>query len=139
MEWSIPSPPPVYGFQYQPVVQGRHAVWERTDDAAVVTGLNVNTREMVATTIHDAVPDHRNPVQGPSIIPLIVALMTGAMFIGFMFTPWSLPLGMFALFFGFFAWFWSNSLGHRPPEAPIEDNPPLEEPGPLAQQVEVGT
>ena len=64
LEWSLPSPVPQYGFQYQPVVQGRHALWERTEDAPVVTGLHINNREVVATSIHDAVPDHRYGVKG---------------------------------------------------------------------------
>jgi cytochrome c oxidase subunit I+III len=128
LEWSLPSPVPQYGFRYQPVVQGRHALWEQTDDAPVVTGLHVNNREVVATTIHDAVPDHRYAVQGPSIMPFIVGVITGLMFIGFMFTPWSLPLGMIALFFGFLGWFWSNSVEHRPPYAPLEDNPVYDDP-----------
>jgi len=137
LEWSLPSPIPQYAFQYIPIVQGRHALWERTDDAPVVTGLHLNVREVLATSIHDAVPEHRYSVPDPSIIPLIVGLITGVMFIGFMFNPWSLPLGMFALFFGFLAWFWSNSLAHRPPALPEEDNPPLEEPGDVAPPVEV--
>jgi cytochrome c oxidase subunit 1 len=135
LEWAITSPPPPYGHQYIPVVQGRHAVWERTEDSPIITGLHVNTREMLATTIHDAVPDFRYATQSSSIVPLIVALITGAMFIGFMFTPWSLPLGMLALFFGFLAWFWSNSAGHRPPEAPAEDNPKYDEP-PIGEPAE---
>ena len=137
LEWSLPSPIPQYAFQYVPIVQGRHALWERTDDAPVVTGLHLNVREVLATSIHDAVPEHRYSVPDPSIIPLIVGLMTGVMFIGFMFNPWSLPLGMFVLFFGFLAWFWSNSLAHRPPALPEEDNPPLEQTGDLAPPVEV--
>ena len=128
LEWSLPSPIPQYSFQYQPVVQGRHALWERTEDTPLVTGLHINNREVVATSIHDAVPDHRYGVQGPSIMPFIVGVITGLMFIGFMFTPWSLPLGMIALFFGFLGWFWSNSVEHRPPYAPLEDNPMYDEP-----------
>src|SRR4051812_45639671 len=69
LEWSLPSPTPQYGFQYIPVVQGRHAIWERTENAPVVTGLHVNNREVISTSIHDAVPDHRYSVQGPSIMP----------------------------------------------------------------------
>ena len=128
LEWSLPSPVPQYGFQYQPIVQGRHALWEQTEDAPVVTGLHVHNREVVSTSIHDAVPDHRYAVQGPSIMPFIVGVITGLMFIGFMFTPWSLPLGMLLLFFGFLGWFWSNSLEHRPPYAPLEDNPIYDDP-----------
>jgi cytochrome c oxidase subunit I+III len=128
LEWSLPSPIPQHGFQYQPVVQGRHALWEQTEDAPVVTGLHVHNREVVSTSIHDAVPDHRYGVQGPSIMPFIVGVITGLMFIGFMFTPWSLPLGMLLLFFGFLGWFWSNSTEHRPPFAPLEDNPIYDDP-----------
>jgi cytochrome c oxidase subunit 1 len=128
LEWSLPSPIPQHGFQYQPVVQGRHALWEQTVDAPVVTGIHVHNREVVATSIHDAIPDHRYAVQGPSIMPFIVGVITGLMFIGFMFTPWSLPLGMLLLFFGFLGWFWSNSIEHRPPYAPLEDNPIYDEP-----------
>ena len=128
LEWSLPSPIPQYAFQYQPVVQGRHALWEQTADSPVVTGLHINNREVVSTSIHDAVPDHRYGVQGPSIMPFVVSVITGAMFIGFMFTPWSLPLGMIALFFGFLGWFWSNSVEHRPPYAPLEDNPVYDDP-----------
>jgi cytochrome c oxidase subunit 1 len=131
LEWSIPSPPPQYAYQYQPVVQGRHAVWEMTADAPIVTGLHVNNREVVATSIHDAVPDHRYGVQGPSIWPFIVSLMVGGMFIGFMFTFWSLPIAMALMFFGFLGWFWSNSNEHRPPYAPLEDNPLSDEPAKL--------
>jgi len=40
----------------------------------------------------------------------------------------ALPLGMIALFFGFLGWFWSNSVEHRPPYAPLEDNPVYDDP-----------
>jgi cytochrome c oxidase subunit 1 len=123
LEWSTTSPPPSYSYQYIPVVQGRHELWSRTSDAAVVTGLHVNIREMLSTTIHDAVPEHKYDMQGSSIIPFLVSLIVGAMFIGFMFTPWALPIGMAVLFVGFFAWFWSDSVEDRPPFVPKEENP----------------
>ena len=127
-EWMLPSPPPKYAFQYQPVIQGRHPVWEMTEDAPIVTGLHVNTREVISTSIHDGVPVHRYSVQGPSIWPFIVSLMVGGMFIGFMFTFWAVPLAMLAMFFGFLGWFWSNSVEHRPPYAPLDDNPIYDDP-----------
>jgi cytochrome c oxidase subunit 1 len=129
LEWMAPSPPPSYTYQYIPVVQGRHALWSRTEDKPVVTGLHVHVREMLATTIHDAAPEHRYDMHGPSIIPFIVSLITGVMFVGFMFTPWSLPIGMGLLFFGFFAWFWNNSTEARFPYVPEEDNPRAEDAG----------
>ena len=127
LEWSIPSPPPAYAFQNIPVVQGRHALWERTKDVAVVTGLHTRIREVLCTTIHDALPEHRYALNGPSIFPLLLALVTGGTFITFMFTPWSIPAGMTLTFFVLLGWFWSNSIEHRWPYAPPKDNPSYDE------------
>jgi cytochrome c oxidase subunit I+III len=114
LEWATSSPPPSYNFQYIPTVQGRHAVWNRTADAPVVTGLSVLRREMLSTTIHDAAPNHRYEVQKDSIYPFLMALVTGGAFISLIFTPWGLPVGLALAFIVMFGWFWSNSMGHRP-------------------------
>src|SRR5215203_3831613 len=110
LEWSTTSPPPPYNYQNIPVVQGRHALWQRTEDARFVTGLHTRVREVLCTTIHDASPEHRYSLNGPSIFPLILALVTGATFISFMFTPWAIPGGIVASFLVLFGWFWSNSI-----------------------------
>lgn len=113
LEWSTSSPPPTYNYQYIPVVQGRNALWEKTENAPVVTGLSVKVRETLSTTLHDAAPKHRYELAGPSIYPFLTSLVVGGTFIGFIFTPWSLPAGMVASFIVLFGWFWSNSLSHR--------------------------
>ena len=128
LEWSISSPPPVYNYQNIRVVQGRHAVWEQSEPPPVVTGLHTKTREVLCTTIHDAAPQHRYQLAKPSAIPFLLAVCTCGGFIGFMFTPWSIVIGMIACAIGFFIWFWSNSTGHRPPYAPEKDNPVYDEP-----------
>jgi cytochrome c oxidase subunit I len=123
LEWSMSSPPPAYNFQYIPVVEGPNALWDRPETPRVVTGLHLHVREMLATTIHDAAPEHRYQVPEPSIIPLLLGIVTAGSFIGFMFTAWSIPLGLAAAFLVLFVWFWSNSKEHRPPKTPISDNP----------------
>jgi cytochrome c oxidase subunit I+III len=123
LEWSVSSPPPSYAFQYIPTVQGRNAIWDSTKDAPVVAGLHLHFREMLATTIHDAAPEHRYQLPEPSFIPLLLAVVTAGCFITFMFTPWSIPVSMAACFVVLLMWFWSNSRGHRPPHSPIKDNP----------------
>jgi cytochrome c oxidase subunit 1 len=128
LEWSATSPPPVYNYQNVRVVQGRHAVWEQSDPPPVVTGLHTKIREVLCTTVHDAAPQHRYQLAGPSMVPLLLAVITCASFIGVMFTHWSIVLGMIASAIGFFIWFWSNSTGHRPPHAPESDNPVYDEP-----------
>jgi cytochrome c oxidase subunit I+III len=136
LEWSVSSPPPDYNYQYIVGVQGRNAVWDRTADAPVVTGLHLNLREMLATTIHDAAPDHRYQIPEPSIFPLLLAIVTAGSFIGFMFTPWSIPIGMFFSFLVLLGWFWSNSSEHRPPYSPYSDNPVYVEDDPPREEVE---
>ena len=123
LEWSTSSPPPAYNFQYIPVVQGASALWDRTPNAPVVTGLHVNLREVLATTIHDAAPEHRYQLPEPSIYPLLLAIGTAGGFIGFMFTPWAIPAGLAYSAIILFGWFWSNSTEHRPPYSPQKDNP----------------
>ena len=114
LEWATASPPAPYNFQYIPVVEGRHAIWQRTPDAPVVTGLSLRTRETLSTTVHDAAPNHRYELQKDSIYPLLLALVTGGAFISLIFTPWGLPVGLGLSFVVLFGWFWSNSTGHRP-------------------------
>src|SRR5215203_4378315 len=92
LEWATSSPPPPYNFQYIHTVQGRNAIWEQAENAPVVTGLSVLRRETLSTTIHDAAPSHRYELQKDSIIPFVLALVVGGVFISFIFTPWGLPV-----------------------------------------------
>ena len=101
---------------------------KRSLGAAVVTGLHVNYRETLSTTIHDAAPSHRYSFVGPSIYPLLMSLSIGTTFIGGIFTPWSLPIGIVMASLAMFGWFWSNSKHHRPPYSPAKENPKPGEP-----------
>lgn len=129
LEWSTTSPPPFYNYQYIRTVNGQNAVWDEEPDTPIVSGLHIHYREMLATTIHDAKPEHRYQVPGPSYVPLLLAIVTAATFIGFMFDPWAIPIGAFFSFLVLFAWFWSNSLEHRPPYSPESDNPDYDDDG----------
>jgi cytochrome c oxidase subunit 1 len=123
LEWSTTSPPPIYNYQYIPEVEGPNALWDMTEDHAVVTGMHLHSREFLHTTIHDASPEKRHQTHGPSIFPLLLALITGGGFTTFMFTPWSIPAGMTLAAICLFGWFWSNSTEHRPPYSSPKDNP----------------
>ena len=138
LEWSIESPPSPYNFQNIPVVQGRHAIWERTENAPVVTGLHTKIREVLCTTIHDAQPEHRYELAGHSFIPLVMAVVVGLTFVAFAFTPWAIPMGIAASAVVFFIWFWSNSIHHRPPYSPEADNPSYDDEGEVVDSNEEG-
>jgi cytochrome c oxidase subunit 1 len=108
LEWATSSPPPDYNFVYPPIVEGRYALWTRTEKSPVVVGLNTKCREVLATRVMDAEPDHRYELPGPSIWPMLVALATGETFIVGIFTPWGFAIGAVLAILTLFGWFWSD-------------------------------
>jgi cytochrome c oxidase subunit I+III len=87
LEWATTSPPPPYNLDEIPVVRSRDPLWEPDEERRVVTGLADDRREVLVTTLLDATPDHRSPSAGPSIWPLLAALVTGVGFIVSIFNP----------------------------------------------------
>jgi len=111
LEWSIPSPPPVYGFRNLPVVHGRSARWDAPDDPAVVTGLSTTEREVLVTTVNDAVPHHRFHVSDESPWPFVLALVVAATFTGLIFDARAAVIGVVLGVLVLTAWFWPT---HEP-------------------------
>jgi cytochrome c oxidase subunit I+III len=110
LEWATTSPPPVYNFRDIPVVQGLYALWDRTSEKPVATGLTVEKPEVLLTTVMDAIPNATHTHPAPSVWPVLAAIATGAIFITSIFTPWGYPIGGALLFVGLVGWFWK-----RPP------------------------
>ena len=50
------SPPPVYNFAHIPVVESRTPLWDAKGELPVVTGLRVDEKEMLLTTVVAATP-----------------------------------------------------------------------------------
>jgi cytochrome c oxidase subunit 1 len=113
LEWATDSPPPPYNFRYPPIVQGRAALWSRTPDHPHVTGLREDMREVLVTTVLDASPDNRHRDPNDSILPLVTALGTGALFITLIFTPWGLPIGAVLVAVPLALWAWPTREGHE--------------------------
>jgi cytochrome c oxidase subunit 1 len=106
LEWTIPSPPPVYNFLHIPVVEGRHAAWDRSTDPPVVTGIRTDCREVLVTDVLDAEPDNKVEFPKPTIWPFACAVVTGLFFIGSVFTPWAVPVAAVPLAVTLIGWFW---------------------------------
>jgi cytochrome c oxidase subunit 1 len=121
-EWATTSPPPRFNFQHLPTCEGSEPVWENSSDAAIVTGLASEKREVLATTILDAQPDHRYEMTQDSLLPLIVTIGLGITLIaGSVFHPKYVLHGLVVMTVGFIAWFWLSayrSLAHKRPELP---------------------
>jgi hypothetical protein len=106
LEWATSSPPPPYNFLYVPTVAGREPLWDNAPDQPVVTGLAAHRREYLVTYVMNAGPDHRSVSPDPSIWPFVTALVTTALFIGSIFTPWAVVYGASPLFVALTGWFW---------------------------------
>jgi cytochrome c oxidase subunit 1 len=106
LEWSTPSPPPPYNFLYLPTVQGRYALWSRTENSPVVVGLRSDKREVLVTNLLDAEPDHRTELPHPTLWPFFLAIATAVTFTVAIFTPWGLPIGAILSAVALIGWFW---------------------------------
>jgi cytochrome c oxidase subunit 1 len=118
LEWATSSPPPVYNFLHIPVVEGQNALWDRSAEAPVVTGIRSDCREVLITDVMDADPVHKAEFPGPSGWPFACAVVTSAFFVGSIFTPWALPAAIVPLAITLIGWFWPKrperaSRGHE--------------------------
>jgi cytochrome c oxidase subunit 1 len=114
LEWATSSPPPVYNFLHIPVVEGRHALWDRSDPAPVVAGVRADCREVLITDVLDASPTHNYEFPEPTIWPFACSVVTTAFFVGSIFTAWALPVSIVPLAVTLIGWFWPKR--HRPPQ-----------------------
>jgi cytochrome c oxidase subunit 1 len=117
LEWAAASPPAPYNFAHIPVVTSRTPLWNAPDVLPVCTGLKVDDREFLLTSVIEAAPVVREPAPENTVWPLLVALATTALFIGSVFTPWAIVWGAIPLTIALVGWFW--------PTAPAEDLPAL--------------
>jgi len=110
LEWASASPPSAANFEALPIVRGRDPVWDAAQPPAgepvAVAGLATTVREQLVTSVLDARPDHRQQFPQPSIWPFISAVMTTALFVGSIFTPWAVVWFAVPVAAALTAWFW---------------------------------
>jgi cytochrome c oxidase subunit 1 len=107
LEWATSSPPPPQNFNRIPVVTHREPLWEAQGAPLPATsGLRVDARELIISTVAEARPDVRELSPDPSIWPLIAALLVGLTFLGSIFSPWTIVWGALPIGIALTAWFW---------------------------------
>ncbi|MFL6720508.1 MAG: cytochrome c oxidase subunit I [Sphingomonas sp.] len=114
LEWATGSPPPPYNFAHIPVVESRTPLWDTAGELPVVTGLRVDEKEMLLTTVVAGAPDIREPVPEPSLWPFIASLATAVLFISSIFSPWALAVGAIPCAIALIAWFWPKQMERHP-------------------------
>jgi cytochrome c oxidase subunit 1 len=118
LEWATSSPPPPYNFAHIPLVSSRQPLWDNRNHLPVMTGLRVDDRELLLTTVMEARPDLREPSPLPSVWPLAAGLSTTCLFVASIFTPWAVVVGSVPVAAALVAWFWPK--GPSAPEPVIE-------------------
>ncbi len=106
LEWAVPSPPPQHNFDATPVIDSLTPMWTQNRELAVMTGLAVDRREVIVTSVVEAIPEYRQKSPPPSIAPLIAALAVTMLFVGSIFTPWALVWGAVPVGVALTIWFW---------------------------------
>ena len=130
LEWATSSPPPVYNFLEIPIVEGRHALWERSASPPVVRGIRSDIREVLVTDVMDAEPVHKSRFPEPSIWPFLTAVVTALILAGAIFTPWAVVYGAVPLFVTLVGWFWPK----QPPEEEVTEPMALGDPAPVVPE-----
>lgn len=106
LEWTTSSPPPPYNFARLPVVGSLEPLSDDPKSLAVVSGLRVDRRELVVSSVVEARPEARESSSGDSIWPLWAALATSATLIWSIFTPWAVVWGSLPVAIALIGWFW---------------------------------
>jgi cytochrome c oxidase subunit 1 len=114
LEWATSSPPPVYNFAHIPIAESRTPLWDADGELPVVTGLRVDDKEVLLTTVVAATPDLREPIPEASPWPLISAVASGVMFVSSIFSPWAVLVGSVPIAIALTAWFWPKVMTRSP-------------------------
>jgi len=109
LEWATTSPPPAYNFYNLPSVSDAEPLWHSPEQKPVVVGLSTKQREVLNTTVVDAVPQHRYELATDSIWPLLLGIVVTLTMTFVIFTPWAVPGGMFFSMIVLYAWFWRGN------------------------------
>ncbi len=110
LEWLAASPPAPHNFDHIPVVSHVSPLWAERDSLPIVSGISVNKREILLTSLAEARPELREASPDPSIWPLIAAIATTIMFIASIFSPWAVVWGSALIGVALIGWFWPKSV-----------------------------
>ncbi|TGT44306.1 cytochrome c oxidase subunit I [bacterium M00.F.Ca.ET.141.01.1.1] len=110
LEWATSSPPPSYNFARLPVVDRHDPLSDDIEAVPVASGLRVDRRELLTSSVVHASPEAREASPGDSIWPLWAALATTLMLIWSIFSPWAVVWGSIPLGITLIGWFWPKGV-----------------------------
>ncbi|MER8829999.1 cytochrome c oxidase subunit I [Mesorhizobium sp. M0938] len=110
LEWAMNSPPPSYNFRRIPVVDARDPLWCGSDELPVASGLRTDRRELLISSIVEALPEARESSPRDSVWPFWAAIATSIMLIWSMFSPWAIVWGSIPIAIALIGWFWPKGI-----------------------------
>jgi cytochrome c oxidase subunit I+III len=109
LEWATSSPPAAVNFEAPPVVGSREPLWDERQDTRFVSGLSLDSREVLVTSVFAATPDHRTSSPAPTPWPFLSAVATTVLFVASIFTPWAVVWGAIPVAICMTLWFWPRA------------------------------
>jgi cytochrome c oxidase subunit 1 len=106
LEWASESPPRCYNFARIPFVRSANPLWDAAAALTVASGIGVDRRELVVTTIGEARPQARETSPRNSIWPFWAAVATTVMLVGSIITPYAMVWGAIPVTVALVGWFW---------------------------------
>jgi cytochrome c oxidase subunit 1 len=110
LEWATSSPPPPYNFARIPFVTNREPLWAERNSLPVVTGLAVDSRQLVVSTVMEGRADLREGSPDPSIWPFLAAIAVSVLFVWSIFSPWAVVWGSIPVAITLIGWFWPKTM-----------------------------
>jgi len=121
LEWSLPSPPPVYNYARIPIVASRTPGWDHRDGTPAVTGLRTDIREVLISDAVTTQPQMRDHAPDPSLWPLAAAVVSSIVLDASIYTPKAIVWGAIPFFIVMVGWLYPRKvLAPRPDEIPME-------------------
>lgn len=112
LEWTVSSPPPVYGHKVILQVESRHPLWDEATHPFAVQALEQSgdDRVTLATSALDAEPKALSHMPGETITPLLLSLALTVAFVSIIFRqPVAAGAGLLAVAALLARWFWPEA------------------------------
>jgi heme/copper-type cytochrome/quinol oxidase subunit 1 len=106
LEWATSSPPPAYNFRRIPIVSDRDPLSGPDETLPVAAGMRIGRRELLITSVVEALPEARESSATDSVWPFWAAIATSVMLVWSIFSPWAVVWGSIPIAAGLIGWFW---------------------------------
>ena len=114
LEWATSSPPRAYNFAHIPVVESHTPLWDEDGELPVITGLRVDEKETLLTTVVAATPDLREPIAEAEPVAVHCCDRESAiLFIRRSSRPGRWSFGAIPATIALTAWFWPKNIEAR--------------------------